>query len=241
MQWLKEKLDIRYEIEGSGPRREIWEIPETAFKEVIINSLSHRDYYDKGARITVELFDDRVEISNPGGLTSAISKAEFGTKSHSRNPLIFGLFVRINMVEQVGSGIGRIKELMKQARLSEPVFKTEGMFTVVLHRTVGKTVEKNSDETEDFLMDLQNKYQEQIKSVREKFGGGSDKVRTKFGGTSEKVILLILDNESITTTEMADIIKISTRAIEKQLARLKREGVIDRIGPDKGGYWIVNL
>src|SRR5690606_37547423 len=125
--------------------------------------------------------------------------------------------------------------------LSEPVFKTEGMFTVVLHRTVEKTVEKNSDETEDFLMDLQNKYEEQIKSVREKFGGGSDKVRTKFGGTSEKVILLILDNESITATEMADIIKISTRAIEKQLARLKCEGVIDRIGPDKGGYWKVNL
>ncbi len=47
MQWLKEKLDICYEIEGSGPRREIWEIPETAFKEIIINSLSHRDYYDK--------------------------------------------------------------------------------------------------------------------------------------------------------------------------------------------------
>ncbi len=43
------------------------------------------------------------------------------------------------MVEQVGSGIGRIKELMKQARLLEPVFKTEGMFTVVLHRTVEKT------------------------------------------------------------------------------------------------------
>ncbi len=40
---------------------------------------------------------------------------------------------------------------------------------------------------------------------------------------------------------MADIIKISTRAIEKQLHKLKREGVIDRIGSDKGGYWKVNL
>ncbi|WP_417361570.1 hypothetical protein [Galbibacter sp.] len=45
----------------------------------------------------------------------------------------------------------------------------------------------------------------------------------------------------MTTTEMADIIKISTRAIEKQLHKLKREGVIDRIGSDKGGYWKVNL
>lgn len=134
MQWLKGKLDVRYDIEGSGPRKEVWEVPETALKETIINALSHRDYYDRGAKITIELFDDRVEVSNPGGLTSAISLTDFGTKSHSRNPLIFGLFVRIRMVEQVGSGIGRIKDQMKAAKLSEPLFKTAGMFTVVLQR-----------------------------------------------------------------------------------------------------------
>lgn len=150
MQWLKSKLDVRYEIEGSGPRKEIWEIPETAFKEAIINALAHRDYYDKGARITIELFKDRVEISNPGGLTSAIKASEFGTKSHSRNPLLFGLFVRIDMVEQVGSGIGRIKDAVKNARLPEPVFKTEGIFTVVFLRensekAVGNTKEKTSE------------------------------------------------------------------------------------------------
>jgi hypothetical protein len=136
MQWLKGKLSIRYEIEGGGPRKEVWEVPETALKEAITNALCHRDYYDKGAKITIEVFKDRVEISNPGGLTSAISPSDFGTRSHSRNPLIFGLFVRIRMVEQVGSGIGRIKDQMKEAKLPQPEFKTDGMFTVVLHRTV---------------------------------------------------------------------------------------------------------
>lgn len=52
LQWLKTKLDVRYEIKGSGPRKEIWEIPEVALKEALINALSHRDYYDKGGRIT---------------------------------------------------------------------------------------------------------------------------------------------------------------------------------------------
>ncbi len=80
IQWLKEKTNLRYDIEGQGfgPRKEIWEIPEIVFKEAIINSLSHRDYYDKGATIIIELFDNRIEISNPGGLVSAISRAEFG-------------------------------------------------------------------------------------------------------------------------------------------------------------------
>lgn len=140
MVWLKNKLDVRYDIDGSGPRKEFWEIPETALKETIINALCHRDYYDKGTKTTIELFENRIEVSNPGGLSSAISPADFGTKSHSRNPLIFGLFMRIRMVEQVGSGIGRIRDEMKEAKLPEPEFKTDGMFTVVLHRTVEKTM-----------------------------------------------------------------------------------------------------
>ena len=105
IQWLKEKTNLRYDIEGqgAGPRKEIWEIPETVFKEAIINALAHRDYYDKGATIIVELYDDRIEISNPGGLVSAIKPADFGKRSHSRNPLIFGLFALMQLVEQVGS------------------------------------------------------------------------------------------------------------------------------------------
>ncbi len=128
MQWLRAKLNVSYDIEGQGggPRKEHWEIPETVFKEAIINALSHRDYYEKGAVIHIEVFEDRVEISNPGGLVSSISESDFGKKSHSRNPLIFGLFARMQLVEQVGSGIGRIQELMEKAGLPEASFRKEG-------------------------------------------------------------------------------------------------------------------
>ncbi len=134
MRWIKQKLNVKYIIEGGGLRKEQWEIPESVFKESLINALSHRDYYDRGGKIMVELFDNRIEITNPGGLVSAIKPEEFGYKSHSRNPLIFGLFNRMNMVEQVGSGIGRIKkELLKHGQ-AEPIYKTEGLFTVIFHR-----------------------------------------------------------------------------------------------------------
>lgn len=159
MVWLRSKLNVQYDIEGqgAGPRKEIWEIPETVFKEVIVNSLAHRDYYDKGAVINIEVFVDRVEISNPGGLVSAIPVAEFGKRSHSRNPLIFGLFARMHLVEQVGSGISRIKELMIEADLPEPVFQMDGIFTVILKRQE-KTAEKLSgnvpEKTSDKIMYL---------------------------------------------------------------------------------------
>ena len=55
--------------------------------------------------------------------------------------------------------------------------------------------------------------------------------------SSQKIIELINENKSITTEDMANHIGISRRAIAKQITKLKKEGIIERIGPDKGGYW----
>ncbi len=136
--YILSKLNLKYEIESQGfkPRKEILEIPEVVFKEVIINALTHRDYYDKGACIMIEIFDDRLEVSNPGGLVNGIPRDQFGKRSLSRNPLVFGLFARINLVEQIGSGIARIRDTMNEAGLSPPIFNVEGIFTVTLMRPI---------------------------------------------------------------------------------------------------------
>ncbi len=83
----------------------------------------------------IEMFDDRVEISNPGGLLPIVAK-NFGHKSMTRNPLIFGLFTRMHLVERVASGIPRMQEAMREANLPEPEFHTEGMFTAVFKRGI---------------------------------------------------------------------------------------------------------
>lgn len=133
IEWLKGKLQVAYEIEGTGPRKEIWEVPLGVFKESIINALSHRDYYEQGATITIEMFDDRIEISNPGELLPAVAH-NFGHRSISRNPLVFGLFNRMHLVEHIGSGIPRMIKDMIDAGLPEPKFDTRGMFTVTIRR-----------------------------------------------------------------------------------------------------------
>ena len=148
MQWLQGKLQVAYEIKGTGPRKEIWEIPLDVFKEAIVNALAHRDYDEQGASITIEMFDDRVEITNPGALLPIVAK-NFGQKSLSRNPLIFGLFTRMHLVEHIGSGIPRMRKAMLDAGLPEPFFDTEGMFTVTFRRPF-----KNK---EIVLTDLQSK------------------------------------------------------------------------------------
>ncbi|MGB5988315.1 MAG: ATP-binding protein [Marinifilaceae bacterium] len=228
IQWLKTKLDVSYEIEGTGPRKEHWEIPRTVFKEAIINALTHRDYYDKGARLTVELFTDRVEITNPGGLVSAISKKEFGFKSHSRNPLIFGLFERMHMVEQIGSGINRMRRAMEVADLNMPIFKTEGMFTVVLKRPITKSSEKGSEKSSE-------KGSEKNWELKKSFL--LKELAYVLNETEWEILKLIFDNNRITISELAKERLISTRSIEKNIKKLKEKDILERVGADKGGFW----
>lgn len=229
MHWLNGKLDVRYIIEGSGPRQELWEIPEVVFKEALINALAHRDYYDKGARITIELFDDRVEVSNPGGLVSAIDPAEFGFKSHSRNPLIFGLFERIDMVEQIGSGISRIRDAMETSSLPAPIFKTEGMFTLVLKRSI-KT--KQSSDRENTRVENENTRVENNNTMVENAATG---VETK--STRDKIIELIKEDKTISALKLAENLGITTRGVEYHLNRLKKDEIIRHVGPTKTGVW----
>ena len=56
---------------------------------------------------------------------------------------------------------------------------------------------------------------------------------------SEKIIALIQSDTSVTIAAIAEKLNLTTRAIEKQLAKLQAQGIIHRIGPDKGGHWKV--
>lgn len=66
--WLKQRLAVEYIMDGFNPSIEKWEIPLDAIKEALTNSICHRNHYDTAANIMVELYNDRLEITNPGGL-----------------------------------------------------------------------------------------------------------------------------------------------------------------------------
>jgi ATP-dependent DNA helicase RecG len=65
---------------------------------------------------------------------------------------------------------------------------------------------------------------------------GSEKSSEK---GSEKILELLRENPKLTIAEIAEVISISTRAVEKKIARLKEEGILTRQGPDRGGQWQV--
>lgn len=131
--FLKKHLKLRYEIKATR-RDEILEIPEVALREAVINAICHRDYFEKGANVMIEIFDNRVDITNPGGLPKSLNPKDFGKRSVARNPIIASLLQRANFIEKMGTGINRIRQAMQDAKLSEPTFEYDGFFTVSFQR-----------------------------------------------------------------------------------------------------------
>ncbi len=214
--FLKKHLQLRWEITSESTRRkEILELPEVALREAMVNAVCHRDYLEQGAQVMVEIFDDRVEIYNPGGLPQGLPEKDFGRRSVCRNPNIAGLLLRCDYIEKMGTGIERIREALEREGCPKIKIRYDTMFTLEFPRpTFFKT-----DEIPE--------------PAREK-----TRVETR-EITRVKMLSLISENPQITTAQLADAIGITPKGVEWQIAQLKKDGLLKRIGPTKGGCWEV--
>ena len=90
-------------------RQEVWEYPINALREAIVNAICHRDYV-YSSDITIGVFDDRIEISNPGMLPEPLTPEDLKKthKSIPRNPLVANAFFLIKNIEQWGEGTNKI-------------------------------------------------------------------------------------------------------------------------------------
>ena len=118
-------------------------IPEKAFREVIANALIHRTW-DVNSNIRISMYEDKIEVSSPGGLPSGISEKEYlnGQISQLRNPILANIFFRLKYIEMFGTGIKRINESYKDfvikpnfeifensIKITLPITKTELFLT----------------------------------------------------------------------------------------------------------------
>lgn len=140
---LDEQIDIIYSftlrniqkkatIVGTK-RVEKYEYPEAAIRELIANAIIHRDYMVTGTYTQVNIFSNRIEITNPGTLPPSITIENLKDSQYSRNEKIASILKDLDYLEEYGRGIDIVYALMNEWGLMEPIFKnSSNSFKAVL-------------------------------------------------------------------------------------------------------------
>ena len=227
MHFIKQELRVRYEMTGRPQREEIYEIPLDAIREAVVNAVSHRDYFQYGAHTTVEVFDDRLEISNPGGLPKGLPPEEFGKRAMRRNQIIASLLQRVKLVENMGTGINKIRRLLQEEKCAAPHFYFGSFFTIVFPRAEKKVEAglKLGGATQETTQESDSATQETTQET---------------GLTTEEAILFLLrEDPSITQKKIAARIGLTPGGVKFHIKKLKEKVIIRREGPTKKGRWVI--
>jgi len=203
MKFITRHISVRYEFEGKPKRKEVWEYPLDALREAVINAIVHRDY-TAPSNVQVEIYDDRIEIWNPGRLLPGITIEDLYKKEHKsviRNKQIAQVFYDIGYIEKYGSGTIKIIELCKQHGIPPPDFREiTGGFLIIFRKDIY---------TEEYLHNL-GLNERQIKAVmyvKEKGKITNKEYREMFATTDR--------------TAVRDLIVICEKTFFKRLVRLE--------------------
>ena len=224
-------------------RKEDYELPVDAIREMIVNAHCHRNLTDESC-VQVAIFDDRLEVTSPGGLYNGLTFEE-AMNGHSklRNRAVANVFNQIGFIEAWGTGIQRIQDAAKEYELPKPEFiEMPDFFRVNLFRkplsmqSVGETsvkVEKNIGNVDKTSVEH-----------RQNIGDGSVEHRLFYGielnTTQRKIVEILSENPEITGASLSEQIGISKRNIEANIKKLREFGILIRHGSSKGGYWEVS-
>ncbi len=179
-------------------------------------AVMHRDYSDSSGHVAVAVFDDRIEIRSGGRFLAGVTVESLSGHhlSRLRNPLIAETFHRTGAVEIWGRGMNRVIAECERHGAAPPTFEERQGFVIVTFRA-------------DLVPEA---------AGTTVLGEGREKSREK---SREKILRMVAANPAITIQELAASLDFSRAGIEKVIRRLKKEGRLKRLGPDKGGRWEV--
>ena len=160
-QFIKDNLRKTTIIE-SLVRQEELEIPEYVIRELLVNTLVHRDYFETASDIVIKIFPDHIEFTNPGILNDKLSIEKIYGKSYRRNALIADIFFHAGYIERAGTGLLRVREALKTKGLPPLQLLQEGMFFIA-------SIPRRTLMTNMTLKSMLNKRQSQLFSLPDQF------------------------------------------------------------------------
>ena len=254
-QMIKQTLDylstnIVYEVvqkvSGQEEADRYFNYPYDALEEAVVNSLYHRAY-DQHEPVEITVEPNGISILNCPGpdrsiLMSAIERGDILKSRRYRNRYLGDFLKELELTEGRSTGVPTIQEKLAANGSPRATFETtDDRLTFLVHIPIHAGCENN-------LLTLANKNQ-LISS--EKTGNNSECGSEKEVKSSEKgrtssdkpqdvvqsIVNAIRQNSKISAAEIAMKVGLSSRAVEKRIKTMRENGIIRRIGPDKGGYW----
>ena len=198
-------------------RVDIEEYPYEAIREAIVNAVCHRSYFYDTTGVFVNLFDDRIEVSSPGGIPYGLKLSDVLGRSYPRNYLLADLFKSIGWVEKLGTGIQRMKKLMKEHGLQEPqIESTKGFFQVTFFAP-------------ENLLDL-------IKTGKE-----TDLKKEGLNDRQINALNYAQKEGSITSQKYSELNEVTKRTANRDINQLIEAGYFKQVGKTRNIVFILTL
>lgn len=225
LNFVLRNIRLGAKIEGLQ-RKEVYELPVEAIREMIVNAHCHRNMTDESC-VQVAIYDDRLEVTSPGGLYNGLTFEE-ALQGHSklRNRAIANIFNQIGLVEAWGTGLQRIQNAAREYGLPDPEFiEMPETFRVNLFRqSLPIDSGKNAGDVSVNVGDIGDNVGEN--SVND-------------GNAKDTVLKLISVNNKASAATIAKTMSVAQRTVERYIKELREEGLLVRHGSARGGYWEV--
>ena len=218
MAFVRKHINKAIIVTGRPQHEERWDYPLDAVREIVINSIIHRDYSSSQDSV-VKVYDDKIEFFNPGGLPAGLTVERLlkgNYISDARNKKVADAFKAVGLIEKYGSGIKRILREFRNYGLPDPEF-----------REIGR----------GFMVTVFNKTPQLTDQVRTESGLSRDQVATEVTTevTTEVIRLLPFCIEPRGRKELRKLLGLMNDEHFRKayLAPALRTGFIERTIPDK--------
>lgn len=207
---------IRYE---GIQRVERFGVPEAALREAVLNALIHRDYAIP-APVQIRVYADRLTIWNPAVLPEGWGLAELLGEHASLpyNPNVANAFFRAGQIEAWGRGIRRIFEACRAAGAPEPRLEASGHELRLEIGFAGEPVAQAGEAP------VKTPVKTRVKTPVK---------------TADAILALLREQPGLRLADVAEALGKSTSAVERATRKLREEGRVRYVGPQKGGRWEV--
>lgn len=230
MAFMFKHLNVGGKVVGLQ-REDKLEIPQEAMREGLINALCHRDYDNSSGSVSLAIFDDRVEIENPGRLPNGltIETIKQTHDSYPPNSDIADVLYKTKYLDSWGSGVRRMIDACKAEGVNEPEYELRPGGVALIFIRPDNSGNDTQNDTQKVVNDTQNDTQKASDDTQKVVDDAQSQVTRK-----QRIEDYIIRDNTVSTDTIANHLDVSVSTVKRDLRDLGYKWV----GAPKSGHWV---